>query len=112
LRFLSGVVAEFDMTVKIKFVNKVVENGGIFLYYCQKWIMKKKHIPCFWSRTTPAWPGGWSGYIELRSEAGQKGTLYLENGVIDKCSLEGQFSPYNLFLLLSWEKGTFKAHRR
>jgi CheY-like chemotaxis protein len=56
--------------------------------------------------------GVWSGYIELRSETGQKGTLYMENGVIDKCSLEGQFSPYNLFLLLSWEKGTFKAHRR
>ncbi|MDO9069865.1 MAG: response regulator [Deltaproteobacteria bacterium] len=55
--------------------------------------------------------GGWSGYIELRSETGQKGTLYMEDGVIDKCSLEGQFSPYNLFLLLSWEKGTFKAHR-
>ena len=56
--------------------------------------------------------GGWSGYIELISEAGQRGTLYMEDGVIDKCSLEGQFSPYNLFLLLSWEKGSFKAHRR
>lgn|GEM_PF-718338 len=56
--------------------------------------------------------GGWSGYIELHSHAGQKGTIYMEDGLIDKCCLNGQFSPYNLFVLLSWEKGTFRAHRR
>jgi CheY-like chemotaxis protein len=56
--------------------------------------------------------GCWSGYIELHSDTGHKGTIYMEDGVIDKCWLDGQFSPYNLFVLLSWEKGMFKAHRR
>ncbi len=55
--------------------------------------------------------GGWSGYIELVNEVGKQGCIYLEHGAIDKCSLEGQFSPYSIFLLLSWEEGTFKAHR-
>ena len=55
--------------------------------------------------------GGWSGYIELTNEVGKRGCVYLEHGAIDKCSLEGQFSPYSIFLLLSWEEGTFKAHR-
>jgi CheY-like chemotaxis protein len=55
--------------------------------------------------------GCWSGYIELCNRVEQHGTLFIENGIIDKCSLEGQFSPYNLFLILSWDMGTFKAHR-
>ncbi|HTY08764.1 MAG TPA: response regulator [Candidatus Edwardsbacteria bacterium] len=55
--------------------------------------------------------GGWSGYIELVNEVGKRGCIYIEHGAIDKCSLEGQFSPYSIFLLLSWEEGTFKAHR-
>lgn len=55
--------------------------------------------------------GGWSGYIELTNEAGKRGCVYVEHGAIDKCSLEGQFSPYSIFLLLSWEEGLFKAHR-
>ncbi|MDI6741020.1 MAG: response regulator [Candidatus Edwardsbacteria bacterium] len=55
--------------------------------------------------------GGWSGYIELINEVGKRGCVYVEQGAIDKCSLEGQFSPYSIFLLLSWEEGAFKAHR-
>ena len=55
--------------------------------------------------------GGWSGYIELVNEVGKRGCIYLDHGAIDKCSLEGQFSPYSIFLLLSWEDGSFKAHR-
>lgn len=55
--------------------------------------------------------GGWSGYIELTNEVGKRGCIYLDHGAIDKCSLEGQFSPYSIFLLLSWEDGSFKAHR-
>jgi len=55
--------------------------------------------------------GGWSGYIELTNEVGKRGCIYIEGGAIDKCSLEGQFSPYSIFLLLSWEEGSFKAHR-
>jgi hypothetical protein len=39
------------------------------------------------------------------------GCVYVEHGTIEKCSLEGQFSPYSIFLLLSWEEGSFKAHR-
>ena len=55
--------------------------------------------------------GGWSGYIELTNEVGKRGCVYVEHGAIDKCSLEGQFSPYSIFLILSWEDGVFLAHR-
>ena len=55
--------------------------------------------------------GNWSGYVELMNGMSQKGSIYLKDGTIEKCSLEGQFSPYSIFLLLSWEEGTFKAHR-
>lgn len=55
--------------------------------------------------------GGWSGHVELEHPSGQQGCIYVKEGAIERCSLEGQFSPYTIFLLLSWEEGVFRAHR-
>ena len=55
--------------------------------------------------------GRWNGTIEIDNAMGRKGCIYLEQGSIVKSSLEGQINPYSLFLLLSWEEGTFKAKR-
>ena len=55
--------------------------------------------------------GGWSGHVELEHPSGQKGSIYIKEGGIERCSLEGQFSPYSIFLLLSWAEGKFWAHR-
>lgn len=55
--------------------------------------------------------GGWSGHIDLENINGQRGCIYIKEGAIERCSLEGQFSPYSIFLLLSWEEGRFLAHR-
>ncbi len=55
--------------------------------------------------------GGWSGRIELTNSEGQNGCLHIEQGSIEHCSLEGQINLFNVFVVLSWERGSFKAFR-
>jgi DNA-binding response OmpR family regulator len=55
--------------------------------------------------------GGWTGRIEITSDSGQHGCLHIAEGAIEHCSLEGQINLFNIFVVLSWEKGTFDAIR-
>ena len=55
--------------------------------------------------------GGWTGRIDITNSANQNGCLHIKDGAIEQCSLEGQLSTFNIFLVLSWEQGTFRAYR-
>ncbi len=55
--------------------------------------------------------GGWTGRIDITNSQGQQGCLHITDGAIGTCSLEGQISNFNIFLVLSWEQGNFTAIR-
>ncbi|MDP2808397.1 MAG: response regulator [bacterium] len=55
--------------------------------------------------------GGWTGRIDITNSLGQHGCLHIVEGSIQSCSLEGQTSNFNIFLVLSWEQGDFTAIR-
>jgi len=55
--------------------------------------------------------GGWTGRIDITNSQGQQGCLHITDGAIGTCSLEGQISNFNIFLVLSWEQGDFTAIR-
>ena len=55
--------------------------------------------------------GGWTGRIEIINIEGQHGCLHLNQGAIEHCSLEGQINMFNIFVVLSWEQGSFEATR-
>jgi len=55
--------------------------------------------------------GGWTGRIEITTDTGQHGCLHINQGAIEHCSLEGQINLFNIFVVLSWEKGAFQAIR-
>jgi DNA-binding response OmpR family regulator len=55
--------------------------------------------------------GGWTGRIEITNDQDQHGCLHINQGAIERCSLEGQVNMFNIFVVLSWEQGVFEAIR-